>query len=321
MSAARIALGALAAAAVALSLLNASWIAGTPPGRLLVIGNRGVTQAPRPGASGPCAGAEILPPEARFIENTVPALRQVRNLGGDGVAVDVRRTADGRMVAFRDETLDCRTNGSGRVADTPFAALRRLDAGYRYTPDGGRSFPLRGRGVGLIPSVSDILYELRGRPILFVVHDRDPAAADALAAEFRTARAAIGDSHVFVGAEPVLARIRALAPAAFTSGRDAADRCLSGYRRTGWLGIVPESCRGTAVPVQPGPNWTLWGWPYRFLSRLHGAGGRAILLDAVAADGTLRGLSRTEQIPEVPDGFRGYLLIEDMPRVGRAVGR
>jgi glycerophosphoryl diester phosphodiesterase len=317
----RILLILLALVAVCLSLFNASWIAGTPPGRLIVVANRGITQAPRPGASGPCAGAQILPPEMNFIENTVPALRQVRNMGGNGVAIDVRRSADGRAVAFRDETLDCRTNGSGRVAETTFEALRRLDAGYRYTADGGATFPLRGRGVGLIPSVADILYEIRQAPILFMIHGDDPAVADALAAEFRTARTEIADRFIFIGTEPVVARMRTLAPRALASSAGAAGRCLAGYRSTGWLGIVPDACRGSVVVVTPGANWTLWGWPYRFLKRLAGAGGRAILVEAVEADGTLRGLTRADQLPEVPGGYRGYLLIEDMPRAGRALAR
>jgi glycerophosphoryl diester phosphodiesterase len=317
----RIVLMLLAILAMGLSLFNASWIAGTPPGRLIVVAHRGITQAQRPGASGPCAGAQILPPEMSFIENTVPALRQMRNLGGDGVAVDVRRTADGRMVAFRDDRLDCRTDGSGPVAGATFAALRRLDAGYLYTSDGGTTFPLRGRGLGLIPSVADILYEIRRTPILFAIHGDDPAAADALAAEFRTARTEIDDSFVFLGAEPVLARMRILAPRALTYSAVRAGRCLSGYRGTGWLGIVPDDCRGAAVAVVPGANWTLWGWPYRFLSRLAGVGGRAILVEAIEADGTLRGLTRADLLTEVPAGYRGYLLIEDMPRAGRALAR
>ncbi|HEX8643114.1 MAG TPA: hypothetical protein VF702_04285, partial [Allosphingosinicella sp.] len=195
------------------------------------------------------------------------------------------------------------------------------DPGYRYTSDGGRTFPLRGRAVGLIPGVSDILYEIRQMPILFVVHGDDPATADSLAAEFRTARLEIDEKYAFFGAEPVLARIRALAPQALTYSAEGAERCLAGYRSKGWLGIVPEECRGTVVPVTPGANWTLWGWPYRFLTRLAGAGARAIMVESVAADGTLRGLSRPDQLPEVPYSFRGYLLIEDMPRTGRSLGR
>ena len=317
----KIALIALAALAVALSLYNASWIAGTPPGRLVVVANRGITQAPRPDASGPCAGTRILPPEMNYIENTTPAMHQARSLGANGVMIDVRRTADGRMVAFRDETLDCRTSGRGRVADLPFAALRQVDVGHGYTADGGATFPLRGTGFGLMPSVADILYEIRNMPILFVVHDDDPAAADALVAEFATARAAIDGKYGFLAAGPVAARLRTLAPRAWTWSRETSERCLADYRRSGWTGFMPDSCRNTAVVLSPGANWTLWGWPYRFLSRLIGAGGRAVMVDEIAADGSLRGLSRAEQLPDVPRGFRGYLLIEDMPRAGRSLAR
>ena len=125
MSWARYALIALAAVAVALSLYNASWIAGAPPGRLVVIANRGITQAQRPDAAGPCSAAQILPPEMNYIENTTPAMHQARNLGANGVMIDVRRTADGRMVAFRDETIDALKS---QMAQDCAEAVRRLAA-------------------------------------------------------------------------------------------------------------------------------------------------------------------------------------------------
>lgn len=316
----QIALPLLAAAAVALSLFNASWIAGPPNGRLIVVANRGITHPQPPGASGPCAGARILPPGLNFIENTVPALRVARMLRADAVAIDVRRTRDGRMVAFRDETLDCRTDGRGRVADRTLDELKGLDMGYRYTPD-GTSFPLRGRGVGLMSSVSDILWEMGRTPVLFTFRGGDAADADALAAEFARARVPIDGKYGFIGEGPAVERMSRLAPRAWTYSRGSSERCLASYRRTGWLGNVPESCRGATVALVPGPNWTVWGWPYRFLTRLIGAGGRAMLVERIEADGTLRGLGRPEQVPEVPGGFRGYLWIEDMARAGYGLQR
>jgi glycerophosphoryl diester phosphodiesterase len=50
---------------------------------------------------------------------------------------------------FHDPTLDRTTDGSGPVAGRTLDELRRLDAGYRFTPDGGRTYPFRGRGVGV----------------------------------------------------------------------------------------------------------------------------------------------------------------------------
>jgi len=316
----RIALIVLALAAVALSLLNASWLA-SPSGRLTVVANRGHTHPVRPGATGPCAAAQIVPPESRFVENTIQALQQALSFGAEAVAVDLRRTADGRMVAFRDETLDCRTNGSGRVADRTLAELKRLDVGYRYTPDRGATYPLRGWGVGGMPSVEDMLHALRYAPIIFVFRGSDPADADALAAEFARVGMPIDRRFGFIGPEPVLARIRALAPRAWTFSLAASERCLTEYRRSGWLGIVPESCRDKAVALTPGANWTVWGWPYRFLARLGGVGGRAMIVDGFDGEGLPRGLSGREQLEEVPHGFRGYLWIEDMAVTGRSLGR
>lgn len=63
------------------------------------------------------------------------------------IELDVRATADGECVVIHDETVDRTTGGSGAVAALTLTQLRELDAGYRYTPDGGRTFPFRGRGV------------------------------------------------------------------------------------------------------------------------------------------------------------------------------
>jgi glycerophosphoryl diester phosphodiesterase len=38
------------------------------------------------------------------------------------------------------------------------AELKRLDAGYRWTPDGGRTFPFRGRGI-TVPTLDEVLEE------------------------------------------------------------------------------------------------------------------------------------------------------------------
>ena len=50
---------------------------------------------------------------------------------------------------IHDETLDRTTDGSGPVALKTVTELKGLDAGARFTPDQGRTFPWRGRGVRL----------------------------------------------------------------------------------------------------------------------------------------------------------------------------
>jgi len=88
-------------------------------------------------------------------ENTLEAFRGAIELGCTHVETDVRMTRDGQIVVFHDETLERTTNGSGPVSAHTLAQLRRLDAGYRFSPD-GKSFPRRGHGL-LIPTLAELV--------------------------------------------------------------------------------------------------------------------------------------------------------------------
>lgn len=101
-------------------------------------------------------GAALAP------ENTLLAFRRAIDWwGSDILELDVQPTRDGEVVVFHDDTLDRTTDGSGRVVDHTLAELRRLDAGYRFTPNGGRTFPFRGRGIE-IPTLGEVFRELPG---------------------------------------------------------------------------------------------------------------------------------------------------------------
>jgi glycerophosphoryl diester phosphodiesterase len=65
-------------------------------------------------------------------ENTLAGLRRAGELGCTWVEVDVRLSSDGAPVLCHDPTLDRTTDGSGRIAALPLAAIRRCDAGIRF---------------------------------------------------------------------------------------------------------------------------------------------------------------------------------------------
>lgn len=125
-------------------------------------------------------GARLAP------ENTLAAFDLAAQLGADAVELDVRLTADGEVVVIHDGDTARVTGVSGSVEARSLAELRRLDAGFAWTPDGGRSFPWRGRGL-LVPTLAEVLG--RYPAMLFNVEAKtaDPRLAEALAERLRAA--------------------------------------------------------------------------------------------------------------------------------------
>jgi glycerophosphoryl diester phosphodiesterase len=62
-------------------------------------------------------------------ENTLPAFQAAIDLGADFIEVDVRTTADRKLVLSHDGTVNRCTNGQGEVAKMTFDEIRALDAG------------------------------------------------------------------------------------------------------------------------------------------------------------------------------------------------
>jgi glycerophosphoryl diester phosphodiesterase len=99
-------------------------------------------------------GAGLMP------ENTLAAFLQADQLWSvDMIELDVRASADGRCVVIHDATVDRTTNGSGHVTAMTLEELQALDAGFHFTRDGGRTFPLRGQGIH-IPTIEEVLAAL-----------------------------------------------------------------------------------------------------------------------------------------------------------------
>jgi glycerophosphoryl diester phosphodiesterase len=93
-------------------------------------------------------------------ENTLPAfLNGAGRWAADMIELDVQASADGRCIVMHDELVDRTTNGTGAVAAMTLAELRELDAGYRFTPDNGVTFPFRGTGVQ-VPTIEEVLEAL-----------------------------------------------------------------------------------------------------------------------------------------------------------------
>ncbi|HLZ60588.1 MAG TPA: glycerophosphodiester phosphodiesterase [Ktedonosporobacter sp.] len=89
-------------------------------------------------------------------ENTIAAFERGLSLGADALELDIQTTREGKIVVIHDPTVDRTTNGVGPVGAYTLEELRRLDAGYRFSPDGGQTYPYRGQEIAL-PTLREVL--------------------------------------------------------------------------------------------------------------------------------------------------------------------
>jgi glycerophosphoryl diester phosphodiesterase len=79
--------------------------------------------------------------------NTMFAFQNAADLGADVLEMDLHITSDGVLVLMHDETVDRTTDGSGEIEAMTLDQLKKLDAGYDWSPDEGVTFPFRGQGI------------------------------------------------------------------------------------------------------------------------------------------------------------------------------
>lgn len=108
-------------------------------------------------------GASVAAPE-----NTMESFQRAVELGADAIEMDVRITADGEIVVVHDPTLDRTAGIRGVVQSMTARQLREADAGAGFTPDGGLSYPFRGRGVR-VPLLAEVLEAFPETPLLVEV--------------------------------------------------------------------------------------------------------------------------------------------------------
>ncbi len=148
--------------------------------------------SPPPSAAAPPALAPLVarlvkPPATLVIaprggrtaapEETLETLARSLDAGADVLELDLHRTADGVVVCLHDATVDRTTDGSGPVAAFTWDALQELDAGHRFSPDGGATTPFRGQGLR-VPSLRQVLQATPGVPLILELKQSTPPIVD-----------------------------------------------------------------------------------------------------------------------------------------------
>lgn len=88
-------------------------------------------------------------------ENTLVAFEKAIEAGADYLEMDVHATSDGHIVVMHDPVVGRTTDGSGPISALSLKELKKLDAGYMFTPDEGETFPYRGQGI-TVPTLREV---------------------------------------------------------------------------------------------------------------------------------------------------------------------
>lgn len=316
-----LALAALFLLMLFILISNSSLLASRPQGRPTLLAHRGITQLydKTDLRSDACSAARMLPPRHDFIENTLPSMRAAFEAGADIVELDVHPTTDGQFAVFHDWTLECRTNGDGVTREHAMAELKALDVGYGYTADGGRTHPLRGKGIGMMPTLDEVFAAFPGRRFAINVKSRDRSEGEKLAAVLGALPPEVRARLMVYGGDEPVETLRRLRPDIPAMSRSTQIGCLTRYVAYGWTGSMPEICRRTIVlvPINIAP-W-LWGWPNRFLNRFDSAGTQVFALGPYQGGGFSTGLDRLDELSRLPAGYSGGIWTDEIAVIAGAV--
>ena len=179
-------------------------------------------------------GSDVWP------ENTLLAFQEAATrFPGILLEADARYTADGAIVLMHDSKVDRTTDGTGEISSLTFEQIRALDAGYRFSLDGGKTFPYRGKGLK-VPTLAELLAALpKDR---FLVEFK--GGVDLAEAGIRAIRDANAIDRVLIASfkPDTMTKVRSLAPDIatcfdFTDGLGL----LAALRGESWAAYTPTS--------------------------------------------------------------------------------
>lgn len=184
----------------------------------------------------------------QFPENTVFAFRESAKLGVDVLELDIHETADGSLVVLHDRTVDRTTDGSGEIRKMTLAEAQKLDAAYDFSTDGGTTYPLRGKGIG-IPTLDAVFEAAPGSRFNIEMKHESETMPAALCSLLR-ARSLATRTIVASANEANLSRFRAECPEVATSGSFSEVTKFLVYESTGLTRSFSPSMNAIQTPTR-----------------------------------------------------------------------
>lgn len=159
-----------------------------------------------------------------------------------------------------DATLDRTTDGTGRLDQRTWDDLQQLDAGYRFTRDGGATYPYRGRGVRLA-SFRQVLERFPGKLFSAELKQTEPPIVDAVLAVM--AETGMEDRVILVSfSDKTVQAIRAKNPRVVTGAGMIEMLVLAALTDEKAAAYTPPRAPSSRWPRRPPPR-PCWPAPTR----------------------------------------------------------
>lgn len=296
-------------------LNNSSWLV-KPDGKPLLLAHRGLAQTyPMEGITADTnTAARIYPPEHPYIENTIASMEAAFQAGADIVEFDIHPTTDGQFAVFHDWILEYRTNGKGVTREHPMAELKMLDVGYGYTADQGKTFPFRGKGVGLMPTLDEVMKHFPpSRSFLIHIKSDDPKEGKLLAAYLQNLpKDRLKNLAVYGGDQPIEVLKQKL-PSLKVMSKKTVMRAFIPYLLVGWTGYIPAGMKNAFFYLPLRYTRFLWGWPHRLVDRMKDADSIFVVVNGQGQ--WSEAFDTAADLKQIPSGYSGGIWTERIDRI------
>jgi len=186
-----------------------------------------------------------------FPENTMPAFLSAAELGVDCIETDVHLTKDGQCVIWHDDTLKSLTGSDKRICSKTLKELKEIDAGGVFSPDNGKTFPFRNKGITMV-SLGELLETIPNMKFNVDLKDR----SNKLVKEFcRVLRDQKAENRVLGGSfhHDNIIHLRKILPELATSFSEVEARRIVMLNKTGILRFFPlKGAQALQVPESAG---------------------------------------------------------------------
>jgi glycerophosphoryl diester phosphodiesterase len=257
--------------------------------------------------------AIIYEPEYPYLENTIESMQVAFDYGADCVEFDIQLTKDGRLACFHDYDLSYRTDGTGEISDYTMDEPKLLDIGYGYTADGGETYPFRGQGVGLMPSIEEVFETFPEADLLIHIKSYTVETGKVLWSYLSEMSEERLDKITVYGSKEPVEYLREQCPTLRVMTRDILIKAVLTYEAIGWTGYIPDAIRNTELHLPLKYARFLWGWPYKFVERMESVNTRVVLVDGSGE--WSEGFDSLEDLEKLPEGYSGYVWTERIDKV------